>query len=85
MKIEKALKSSANYPANIKLKPIIFTVVSMIALNGCSNNLSPHKVVKPEAPIYIDADKNNTGDVEPVEPAIAGLMLPVQPVKPPKK
>ena len=85
MKMKKTLKSSASYPASMKLKPIIFTAITMITLNGCSNNLSPHKIVKPETPTSLDVDKNKTGDIEPVEPAIAGVMLPVQPVKPPKK
>ena len=81
MKMKKVFKSSASYPANARVKPIIFTAVAMVALYGCgSNNLSPHKVVKPET--ISNVDKNST---EPIEPALAGVIAPVQPVLAPKK
>lgn len=75
MKMKKVFKSSASYPVGERVKPIIFTAVAIVLLNGCrSNNLSPHRVVKPEVSTHINVDKKNMGDVEPVEPAIAGMM-----------
>ena len=86
MKMKKVFKSSASYPVSSGVKPIIFTAVAIVALSGCTNNnLSPHKVLKADIPIHSRADKNKTESIEPVEPAVAGLIAPVQPVLPSKK
>ena len=71
MKIKKVVKNCANYRQNIK--PIIFSTVAIVALNGCGGNmLSPYKTFKPTVPTSLK-EKNSTINIEPVSPG----MMPV--------
>ncbi len=82
MKIEKVLKSNAGYPTRSVIKPIIFNAVAMVAFSGCGgNNLSPHKVIKPEPPVHVSTDNNLP---RPEEPDPKDGIPPIEPVPSPK-
>ena len=71
MKMKKVVKNTANYRQNIM--PIIFSTVTIVALNGCGGNmLSKHKTLKPTVPTSLK-EKNSTINFEPVSPG----MMPV--------
>ena len=79
MKIEKALDSKANYPLKKVVKPILFSISVAVTVSGCtSSKLSP---------VHTSCSTQTKGcDVEPVQPAIAGMMIgePIKQVKPAK-
>ncbi len=69
--MKKVVKNSAKYHQNIK--PIIFSTVAIVVLNGCGGNiLSVHKTLKPTVPTSLK-EKNSTINFEPVSPG----MMPV--------
>ena len=69
MKIQKVIKRDTSYP----IKPIIFTAVAIVSINGCSGEMRTlHKPLKP-MPEINHIDKNSTINIEAVTPG----MMPV--------